>query len=99
EAEADHVAAVLSRHEPVAAELTEPEPELHAVATSAPTPAELEPRAAEVSDRALKFLSGDGHSLIEERCQEQAVWLAHRITREIAASLEREIGQWVQQAI
>ena len=99
EAEADHVAAVLSRHEPIAAELTEPEPELHAVATSEPTPAELERVAAEVSDRALKFLSGDGHSLIEERCQEQAVWLAHRITREIAASLEREIGQWVQQAI
>ncbi|WP_413192638.1 DUF2486 family protein [Pararobbsia alpina] len=97
--EADHVAAILSRHEPVAAELTLPEPEPLAAATAAPTPADLERVATVVGERALKYLSGEGHSLIEERCQEQAVWLAHRITREIAASLEREIGQWVQQAI
>jgi hypothetical protein len=97
--EAEHVAAILSRVEPVAAELTLPEPEPLAVASAAPTAEELERVAADVGDRALRYLSGEGHALIEARCQEQAVWLAHRITREIAASLEREIGQWVQQAI
>ena len=99
EEEADHVAAMLSRREPVAAELTVPEPEPLASAVATPSAADLERVASEVGERALRFLSGEGHTLIEERCQEQAVWLAHRITREIAASLEREIGQWVQQAI
>jgi hypothetical protein len=97
--EADHLAAMLSRPEPVAAELTKPQPEYLSELALVPAQVEIDHVAADVRARALRYLAGEGHALIESRCQEQAVWLAHRITREIATTLEREIGQWVQEAL
>ncbi|MEJ0004119.1 MAG: DUF2486 family protein [Pararobbsia sp.] len=97
--EADHLAAMLSRQEPVAAELTLPQPEALSDPGGAPTQAEIDAVITDVRGRALRYLGGEGHALIESRCQEQAAWLAHRITREIAATLEREIGEWVQLAL
>ncbi len=97
--EADRIAAMLSRHEPVAAELTVPQPVRSLASVGAPTQAEIDHMVSDVRSRALRYLGSEGHALIEARCQEQAVWLAHRITREIAATLEREIGDWVQQAL
>jgi hypothetical protein len=99
EAEADHLAAMLAHPEPVAAELTEPQPEYLSDLALVPAQVEMDHVAADVRARALRYLASEGHALIESRCQEQAVWLAHRITREIAATLEREIGQWVQDAL
>jgi hypothetical protein len=99
ETEADHLAAMLAHPEPVAAELTEPQPEYLSDLALVPAQVEIDHVAADVRARALRYLAGEGHALIESRCQEQAVWLAHRITREIAATLEREIGQWVQDAL
>ncbi|CAB3776328.1 DUF2486 family protein [Pararobbsia alpina] len=97
--DADHLAAMLSQPEPVAAELNQPQPEYLSPLAIVPAQTEIDHVAADVRARALRYLASEGHALIESRCQEQAVWLAHRITREIAATLEREIGQWVQDAL
>ncbi len=99
EAEADHLASMLAHPEPVAAELSEPQPEYLSDLALVPAQVEIDHVAADVRARALRYLASEGHALIESRCQEQAIWLAHRITREIAATLEREIGQWVQDAL
>ena len=53
--------------------------------------------------RFTHFLTGDGRTLIEERCreslQEHSTWLVSQITREVALALETELTQWVREAV
>jgi hypothetical protein len=53
--------------------------------------------------RFTHFLTGDGRSLIEERCreslQEHSTWLVSQITREVALALETELTEWVREAV
>lgn len=53
--------------------------------------------------RFTHFLTGDGRTLIEERCreslQEHSTWLVSQITREVALALETEMTEWVREAV
>ena len=53
--------------------------------------------------RFTHFLTGDGRTLIEERCreslQEHSNWLVSQITREVALALETELTEWVREAV
>jgi hypothetical protein len=53
--------------------------------------------------RFTHFLTGDGRTLIEDRCreslQEHSTWLVSQITREVALALETELTVWVREAV
>jgi hypothetical protein len=59
--------------------------------------------AERLRGRFTHFLTGDGRTLIEERCreslQEHSTWLVSQITREVALALETELTEWVREAV
>ncbi|WJF89555.1 DUF2486 family protein [Paraburkholderia bonniea] len=59
--------------------------------------------AERLKGRCVSYLTGEGRSLVETRCRDalqgQMTWLVNQVTREVALSLEAQMGNWVREAV
>ncbi|WP_167338414.1 DUF2486 family protein [Paraburkholderia oxyphila] len=83
----------------------------HAAAVPDPVPAgepdsllvDAEALVERLSGRAMGWLTGEGRSVIEQRCaaalQEHSHWIVGQVSREIGLALETELKGWVKAAL
>ncbi|WP_167760014.1 DUF2486 family protein [Paraburkholderia pallida] len=83
-----------------AAAVPEPTP---AGASDDSLPSDAEALVERLSGRAMGWLTGEGRSVIEQRCaaalQEHSHWIVGQVSREIGLALETELKGWVKAAL
>ncbi|MFD1557906.1 DUF2486 family protein [Paraburkholderia silviterrae] len=66
-------------------------------------PPDAEALVERLSGRAMGWLTGEGRSVIEQRCaaalQEHSHWIVGQVSREIGLALETELKGWVKAAL
>jgi hypothetical protein len=99
-------AGVFDRAEPVApaeAGSIVPPDIAHEMAAPSQPDLDAEVIAERLRGRFAGFLTGEGRGIIEARCrdalQEHTTLLVSQITREVALTLETEMGNWVREAV
>lgn len=68
-----------------------------------PDPYDADALAERLRGRCLTWLTGEGRTVVEERCRaalnEHADWLIGQVTREVGLALETELAGWVKEAV